>query len=346
MANKSLMARSFDTEKLDFSGDPVTVAEDAVYEPMYSNAALSASGSGVLLYMTGNSSEDVQLQVLDPAGNSVAKLGEPGRILSPRISPDGKSVAFSLIDSNTGKADIWTHDLSSGNRTRITRDTRASGSPTWSRNSSNIFYVSIRVSNRPATFKMPSSGMGTEQKVWQPTNYGWPDDVTPDSNALLVEERSADGKSRISLLPLGNDQATILLEAPGASVFGGSLSNDGRWIAYESDESGKREVYLSSFPKPTGRLQVSSEGGRAPKWRGDGKELYYVDPKSHVVAVELKASNGSVEVVRRRPLFQIQRLGNGYDVFPDGKRFLITVSKTDTPAPLSLVLNWTADLKK
>jgi eukaryotic-like serine/threonine-protein kinase len=120
----------------------------------------------------------------------------------------------------------------------------------------------------------------------------------------------------------------------------------GTGLAYESDEYGQREVYVSAFPKPAGRLQVSSAGGRQPKWRGDGKELYYVGVGTQVVAAELSTSNGSVEVVRRRPLFQFQRLTSGYDVFPDGKRFLCPVPTTDIPIPLSLVLNWTADLKK
>jgi Tol biopolymer transport system component len=256
-------------------------------------------------------------------------------------------VAFSLIDPNTGKADIWTQDLSTGNRTRITRDPRAAGGPIWSRDGSTLFYQSIRVQNKPVILGMPSNGMGVEQQVWQPVRAGWPDDVTPDSKTLVVDDQLEEGKSRIALVPLDQrGQITPLFETPGASVFDARLSADGHWIAYESDESSKREVYVSAFPKPAGRLQVSSGGGRQPKWRGDGKELYYVGAGTQVIAVELKTSNGSVEVVRRRPLFQFRRLTSGYDVFPDGKRFLIPVPTSDIPVPLSLVLNWTADLKK
>jgi serine/threonine-protein kinase len=194
---------------------------------------------------------------------------------------------------------------------------------------------------------MPSNGMGEEQKVWQPTYQGVPDDVTPDSRALIVTERLEDGRTRISLLPLEqHGQTTGLLETPGANLFNARLSADGHGIAYESDESGKREVYVSSFPKPAGRLQVSSAGGRVPVWRKDGNELYYRDVADYVVAAELKTNNGTMQVVRRRPLFQIQRLTNGYDVFPDGKRFLVTVPTTNTPAPLTVVLNWIADSRK
>ena len=193
---------------------------------------------------------------------------------------------------------------------------------------------------------MPSNGMGTEKKVWEPAHGGWPDDVTPDSKTLVVDEVSEDGKIRIILVPLDqHGQMSPLFETPGANVRDSRLSADGRWIAYESDESGKREVYVSAFPKPAGRLQVSSGGGRLPKWRGDDKELYYIGVGTQVVAAELKTGTGSVEVVRRRPLFQFGHLTSGYDVFPDG-RFIIPVPTTDIPVPLSLVLNWTADLKR
>lgn len=347
VVNNTLMARPFDPKKLDFVGDPLIVSEDVLYEPIYSNAVFSASGTGVLLYQTGNASNDLQLEVLDAGGKSLGTLGEPGRIFDPRISPDGKSVAFSLPDHNTGRADIWVQDFLTGNRTRITTDSRASGAPAWSHSSSAIFYCSNRVSNRPITYRMPRNGMGVEQEVWKPDHWGWPDDVTPDSKALVVDERLEDGRTRISLVSLEqHPQITSLLETPDANVFNARLSADARWIAYQSDETGKREVYVSSFPKPAGRLQVSSSGGRAPKWRGDGKELYFVDPTGHVIAAQLKSASGSLEVIGRRTLFQFKRLTANYDVFPDGKRFLWAVPTNDSPTPFSVVLNWTADLNR
>jgi Tol biopolymer transport system component len=194
---------------------------------------------------------------------------------------------------------------------------------------------------------MPSNGMGVEQEIWEPANWGWPADSTPDSKMLVVQERLEGGTYRISLLPLGKQgQATAILETPGANVFNARLSADGHWIAYESDESGRREVYVSNFAKPAGRLQVSSTGGRVPTWRGDGKELYYIDVAGHVIAAELKMSSGSLEVTRRRTLFQFKRLTTNYDVFPDGKRFLWAVPTNDAAPPMSLVLNWTSDLRR
>ena len=346
VVNKNLVARPFDAEKMEFTGDSITLVEDVLYDPMYSNAAFSASGTGVLLYQRGNAANDRKLEVLDNNGKALGTLGESGRILSLRISPDGKRIAFSLSDPNTGKADIWIQEISTGNRTRITSDPRASVAPVWSHDGTAVVYDSIRVQNKGSIYEMPSNGMGVEQKIWEPTRWGWPDDFTADSATLVVEESLEAGKSRISLLPLGKqDQPTALLEAPGV-VCCARLSADGHWIAYVSDESGRREVYLSSFPKPAGRLQVSLTGGRLPTWRGDGKELYYLDGDSHLIATELKASNGLVEVIHRRTLFQFKRLTTAYDVFPDGTKFLWVTPTSDVPVPLSLVLNWTPDLKK
>ncbi|HET9305325.1 MAG TPA: protein kinase [Candidatus Sulfotelmatobacter sp.] len=346
VVNKNLVARAFDAEKLEFAGDPVTVVEDVLYDLMYSNASFSASGTGILVYQTGNASADRKLEVLDTTGRALGTLGEAGHIFDPRSSPDGKRIAFSLSDPNTGKADVWIQEVSTGNRTRITSDARASVGPIWSHDGKAVVYYSMRIQNKPSIYEMPSNGMGVEQKIWEPTRWGWPDDFTPESSTLVVEESLEQGKSRISLLPLGKqDQPNALLEAPGVLCCA-RLSADGHWIAYVSDESGRREVYLSSFPKPAGRLQVSSTGGRLPSWRGDGKELYYLDGDSHLIAAELKTSNGSVEVIRHRTLFQFKRLTTGYDAFPDGEKFLWAAPTSDVPVPLSLVLNWTADLKK
>ena len=347
VVNRTLTARRFDAKQLDFLGDPITVAEDVVYEPLFSNAVFSASGTGALLYQTGNAAHDLQLELLDASGKSLATLGEPGRMFDLRISPDGNSVAFSLIDPNSGKADIWTQNVSTGNRTRITRDVRISRGPVWSRDGTKIAYYSMRIAGKPTLYMMPSNGMGVEEKIWEPNFMGWPDDWTPDPKTLVVDERPQGGTNRISLLTLGQEgQTAPLLVTPGANVHYGRPSVDGHWIAYESDESGRREVYVSNFQKPAGRLQASLAGGRLPSWRGDGKELYYIDGVGNLIAAELKMTTGLVEVTGRHTLFQFKRLSTNYDAFPDGKKFLTALPKNDTPVPLSMVLNWAADLKK
>jgi Tol biopolymer transport system component len=195
------------------------------------------------------------------------------------------------------------------------------------------------------------NGMGLEQKLLEPAFSGTANDWTLDSKTLIVQDRAqAGGKARLLMVRAdGKGESTTLLEVPGANVVSARLSADNRWIAYQSDESGKYEVYVSAFPKPVGGLQISLAGGRLPTWRTDGKELYYLDPDGKVTAVALKESNGSLQVAAIRALFPINATsgGDSYDVFPDGKKFLTnTVTTEETPGPLSLVLNWTAELKR
>jgi eukaryotic-like serine/threonine-protein kinase len=355
MINDKLMARRFDPDKMELLSDPVVVAEDVEHDPLSSNGVFSASGTGALLYEAGNASNQRKMEMLDARGSLVGTLGDPGRILDLRVSPDGKRVAYVLVDENTGKSDIWVHEIATGNRIRITRDPRLGRGPSWSHDGTRIAYTSGRVPGKPVTYSMPASGMGEEQELWAlqgSRGWGWISDWTPDSRALVGEEYTETGKTRISMALIdGKGQTVPLLETAGANVYAGRLSADGRWIAYMSDESGKPQVYVSGFPVPGGRLQVSSNGGRSPLWRGDGRQLYYFVPETNavnVVTAELNVINGTVEVTRRHSLFQLKPLApeGSWDVFPDGKRFLITVPKNDTPVPLSLVLNWTADLKK
>jgi hypothetical protein len=151
------------------------------------------------------------------------------------------------------------------------------------------------------------------------------------------------------LLPLDGKEPAILLELPNASAYFGHVSWDGRWIAYQSDESGKNEVYISSFPQPVGRLQISAAGGRDPHWRRDGKALYYAAPDGKLIAAELKEVNGSLQVVSLRTLWQtkISLFNDTFDVTPDGSRFVVdTMSTDETPAPLSLITSWTSELRK
>ena len=371
IVNKTLMARPFDAAKLEFSGEPVPVAESVQFDRFYSSGVFSASGNGVLLYQTGNASSERKLELLDASGKTLARLGDSetssGSQVSPqgnpsayalgdansggsRVSPDGKRVAYALLDLNSGKADIWIHDIDSGSRTRLTTDPVGSEFPVWSHDSAQIAYSSIR-SGKPVLYVKSVNGMGLEQKIWEPSFFGTANDWTLDSRTLIVQDRSQAGaKTRLRMVRAdGKGESTTLLEVPGANVVSARLSADNRWIAYQSDESGKYEVYVSAFPKPAGRLQISQAGGRLPTWRKDGKELYYLDPDGKVTVVALKESNGSLQVAAIRALFPINATSGGgsYDVFPDGKKFLTnTINTEETPAPLSLVLNWTEELKK
>jgi eukaryotic-like serine/threonine-protein kinase len=352
MVHEKLLVRRFDPEKLEFLGDPVAVADDVVYDPKFSNGVFSAE-SGVLVFQSGNALGLHKIEMLDADGKVLKSLGDLGKFFDLRISPEGKRVAYSLIDRTSGKDDVWIQDIATGIRTRITTDLRGSRAPLWSHDGSRIAYTSVRTSSNLTVYSMPATGMGEEKKLFTAgesrAGLGYLTDWTPDSKGLIGEDHTSTGKVRISMgLLNGKDEAVPVLETPGANLYSTRLTADGHWIAYVSDETGKREVYVSRFPRPAGRLQVSAKGGRFPLWRGDGKELYYLDPENNVIGAELHTTNDSLGVTRLRTLFQLKSLGAdwSWDVFPDGKRFLVTIPDSDVAPPLSLVLNWTVDLKK
>ena len=346
-ADKTLMARPFDAAKLELTGDAIPVAESVQYDPIFSEAVFSVAENGRLLYQTGTASSMRTVAMLGPDGRPLGKIAEGG-VYFPRFAPDGKRLAYNLIDLNNGKSDVWIQDIASGSRIRLTVDPVRSLRPVWSRDGTQVAYYSTR-SAKPSVYIKASNGMGVEQRIWEGGAYIIVSDWTPDSKALILEDRStATGRTRLMTLPLGKDP-TVLLEVPGASVYSPQVSHDGRWIAYQSDESGNPEIYISPFPNPVGKLQISAAGGRDPRWRRDGKALYFVASDGKLIAAELKESNGSLQVVSLRTLFQtkITWLNDGFDVSPDASRFVVdTMSTDETPAPLSLVLNWTSELKK
>jgi Tol biopolymer transport system component len=201
----------------------------------------------------------------------------------------------------------------------------------------------------------PANTVGAEQEIWRPTDsfvysIGW----TSDGRFLIFTELlSSTGKSRIAKLPTsGNAGPTPVLEAPGVNFGYARVSPDGKWIAYRADESGTDEIYVSSFPNPVGKLQVSVAGGSMPCWRGDGKELYYLAPDNKLMAAEMKEANGLLQVVATKTLFQTAAAptrtgGSPYDVTPDGKRFLVDTQTSDqTSALLNVVENWAEEFRK
>jgi len=346
--DKTLMARPFDTAKMEFTGDAIPVAESVQYDPIFSAAVFSVSQTGLLLYQTGNASSSRTMALFSPDGKPLGSVGEGG-MYYPRFSPDGKHLAYTLIDTSNGKADIWTMDIASGSRIRLTVDPVRSMSPVWSRDGTQLAYFSTR-SGKPDVYVRAANGMGVEQRLWEGGAALRATDWTPDSKSLVLEERpAATGRTRLLLFPLDGKEPTPLLEVPNASVYAAQISWDGHWIAYYSDESGKYEIYVSPFPKPVGRLQISTAGGRDPRWRRDGKALYYVTPDGKLTAAELKEVNGSLQVVSLRTLWQMKfsLFNDTFDVTPDASRFVVdTLSTDETPAPLSLVLNWASELKK
>jgi Tol biopolymer transport system component len=358
LADRVLMARAFNPDRLDFTGEAFPVAEGVQFDFLFSNGIFSVSENGLLLYQQGKGSSSHSLLLFDRTGKQLGSLGETATNSTPRFSPDGKILVYDLISINSGKVELWVLDIGSGNRTHLASDplNLASHSPAWSPDGTRLAYSSLKTGSRAIFIKVVNQ-IAPEEERWETKDDGYvgAEYWTPDGKFLILTERPIRAGARVALLPVaGKDGAVPLLEVQGANVDQGQVSPDGRWIAYRSDEFGKNEIYITSFPKPTGKLQVSTAGGVTPRWRHDGRELYYLATDRKLMAVELKETGGSLQVASTRPLFEmfstmyLTAAGvNQYDVTRDGSQFVVESAITDeSSAPLNLVVNWTAELKK
>ncbi len=346
---RAVLAQPFDERRLQVAGEPVTVVENVEYVAADALALASVSAAGVLVYQAA-APRRVQLTWVDRAGRPLGRAGEPDDLGAFRISPDGKRVAFTRYDPEAARNDIWVLDLVRSFASRVTFDPDNEVAPVWSPDGSRLVYYSERYGVFDL-FQKPVSGSRQSQELLRSAFDKHPTDWSADGRLLFFYVDNARGKNEMWALPTQAGAKPVPLLQSEFNENEGVLSPDGRWLAFTSDESGKNEVYVLKFqsgasPAAAGeRWQVSDKGGSAPRWRRDGKELYYRSPDQKLMAAEVKAAADAFSAAPPRALFELRTdflrfEENAYDVAPDG-RFLIAVpSAGASPAPLTVVLNW------
>jgi dipeptidyl aminopeptidase/acylaminoacyl peptidase len=351
--DRTLMAQPFDAGKLQTTGDAIPIAEQV--DSNGGRAAqnqFSISQNGVLAYTSGVTGGSGRLTWFDRSGKVAGTLGAPNVTYWGAISPDGMTVAVDRTDQ--GLTDIWLHDLTRGTATRFTFGPTNNEFPVWSTDGSHIAFYSVRDGiGRP--FERAITGSAKVEVLSQP--LGEPphntrlDDWSRDGRYLILNT-AGDPKTKndVWVLPtFGDRKAYPYLQSEFSEVFA-KLSPDGRWLAYTSDESKRREIYVQSFPTPGGKWQVSTNGGERSVWSKDGRELYFVSPDGKMMAAEVK-SGSKFEAGVPKPLFDVRLAAGGlnnvwFDVGKDG-RFLIPVqAEQSATAPMTVVVNWQAALKK
>jgi hypothetical protein len=346
---ETLMAQPFDAGKGQTTGDAVPIAEQVDLTYLRGGGGLfSVSQNGVLAYMSGVAGQDVQLTWFDRSGKAQGTVGSPGVLGSPAISPDGTTVAVDRANSRSAFYDLWLNDLVRGTSSRFTFGPRASQFPIWSPDGKHIAFRSTRGGMAEAAVYQRTPGGGAEDEVLDKTpRTKLPTDWSRDGR-YIIEQTSNDPKTRtdIWVLPLFGDRKPFPYVRTEFGETGGKLSPDGRWLAYASDETSRNEVYVQTFPEHGGKWQVSANGGDRPVWSRDGKELFFIDADRKLMAVPVKAGP-KFEAGAPQPLFDTRVGADGrYDVSKDGRFLIPTQIQQNVGAPMTVVINWQAALKK
>jgi Tol biopolymer transport system component len=345
------MMQSFATSRLEFLGEPVTVAEQL---GSYRAASFfSVSTNGVLVYRTG-SGGDSQLTRFDRQGKVLGTAGERGLYDSLALSPDGTRVAVERLDPQNGKEALWLVDLSRGTSTRFTFGSSGVANAIWSPDGNRIIFASS-----PETtgvfdlYQKPSSGAEEEELLLKSGESKFPSSLSRDGRFLLYTSADPKGKNHLWVLPLAGDKKPFPFLETEFNDVDGHFSADGQWVAYRSDESGRYEIYVRRFSPDSkaaasdagGKWQVSYGGGIEPRWSADGKELYYATLDWKMMAVEV-TSKPVFQAGTPKLLFQapVQPGRGPGDFTVDGQRFLFLAPMGQ--APFTVILNWQAGLKK
>ena len=337
----ALMAQPFDLEQLAVTGDPVRVVDEVAVDEKR-GLGFSTSDQGGLVHLGATGSTLSQLRWVDRAGGELGTVGAPGDYRNPVLSPDESRIAVER------DSDIWLLDLARGTDQRFTFAPELDLYPVWSPDGERLVFASFRDGRRLDLFEKGTGG-ASEAHLLLETNFikvpiGWSAD---GAFVSYVETNDTTGFD-LWLHPVSGDrQPMSYLRTP--SLESGLLSPDGRWMAYYSDESGEYRVYVQRVP-PAGPVQISTGDGRMPRWKADGRELYYVTADNHVMAVDIDATGDAPILGIPHPLFELPfRLTpnprNVYDVTADGERFLVnTLVEGAISAPITWVLNWAAGL--
>jgi Tol biopolymer transport system component len=343
-AEHTLVAEPFDVDGLRLLGGRTLVAEQVSSPGRFSYLPnFSVSRTGVLAYLARVPPAPVRFRWLDRSGRTLESFGDANQYRSVALSPDGTRLAVEVPDPRTDTPDLWLYDLARGATTRLT-----SGSgynPVWSPDGRQVALNSHRKGHHDIYLKS-ASGIAPETPLLESDNLKLVNDWSPDGRFILYTNGIPDGTHHLWALPMTGDRKPFPVTQSAFSEIAGRFSPDGRLIAYVSDESGRDEVYVQTFPQAVERLQVSSGGGSPPEWRRDGKELFYLSPDRQLMSVAIE-TRPVFKTAAPRPLF---RIGPDFwidDVAPDGQRFLARVSEGEaTRSLIHLVFNWLPEGKR
>ena len=339
----TLFAQPFDPARAELTGDPVALAQDVVSDPNTRQALFSAS-ENTLAYRRGRGT--TPMIWFDQTG---ARLGdvtsEKIDFRDPALSPDETTVVASGFDPETGTPHIWLSDVSRRLSSPVTSGMTQSYSPIWSPDGDTVLFTMLR-RGVGDLYKVVSRGGGAPQLVLESDQLKIPTSWSPDGEHIAYFAPGAKGDSDLWVLPMSGEREPVLFLQTEFDEREPRFSPDGRWMAYSSNETGRYEVYVRSFPASDFKRRISIAGGRVARWRGDGRELFYVSAGGKLMSAPV-STGASFEAGEPKALFQTpwdaRNLTNTlfYDVTGDGERFVFATPVGEDASPgIKLLLNW------
>jgi Tol biopolymer transport system component len=339
----ALVARRLDTARGELMGDPVTVADSVAVDARTLAGAFSVSAAGLIAYRASGGIRR-QLAWFDRTGKALGTVGPPDEntLLNPALAPDGRRIVIErTVQSNR---DLWV--LDGDHMTRLTFDPSNDGYPIWSPDGNRIVFFSAR-KGTATLYETSPGGAGSETLLVGSEEKQYPTGWSSDGRFVAYSQFGSPGPGiHLGVLTMTGERKSQLFLKTDFDTHGGQFSPDGSWMAYQSNESGRFEVYVRPFPGPGSQWQVSTDGGTGPRWRTDGRELYYLAPDGKLMAASITTHGTRIESGPPTPLFSPRIVSSQgtplaqYDVARDG-RFLINVTTEDavTP-PITLIQNW------
>jgi serine/threonine-protein kinase len=344
-AGERLHAVAFDLTNLELRGKPVQIVSEPTVD-------FDVSDEGTLVYAAGQGAPNGTVVWVDRQGREELLGTPPRRYQYPRLSPDGMRIALDVGDADR---DIWMWDIRRKTLERFTVDSSGNPLVAWSGDGQRLAFGSFRFGTSNL-FIQPANGSGEAERLLVSERLQMPLSFAPDGRLLFSEEVPGQGRN-IHALSLDSARRVEPLIVSAANELNAEVSPDGKWIAYDSNESGQFEMYVRPYPKVNeNRWKISVQGGRQPLWSRDGRELFYRDFTGAVMAASVTRSPTFVPGEVKRLLDAAAYVGSGsfgsartYDISPDGTRFLLIkrLDPTDkAPPSLVVVLNWDEELKR
>ncbi|HVR41873.1 MAG TPA: protein kinase [Thermoanaerobaculia bacterium] len=332
----TLLAQRFDPDEARLSGDAEPLIGDLHYFRSTGHAAFSVSQNGIVAWRSPRPRS--RLVWMDRGGMELESIATGTFDTAGRLSADGKRYVVGVIDPRQGVSDIWIYDLERRSEERVTFQPADEKEPVWGRDGRTIYYRSDGGGGPPDIFKI-AAGEDRGTLLHAGPVIEEPKDVSPDGKWLLMVNHYQ-ASSDILVLPLDPPGKPRPFATTPFNETSPRFSPDGRLVAYSSDQSGRPEIYVRPFEGPAPAARISNEGGTRPRWRRDGRELYYLGPDGRIMSVPFDGTFGAP-----RLLFQATDTAD-FEPAPDGSRFLMQLQERSAATPVHLLINWPSRLRK